>query len=56
MTLEQWLNNRWLVEHETTRDEIGVLLAVVERDLRNAVVSELSPDWLKDHRPALLEA
>ena len=45
MTLQQWLNNRWLAEHETSRDEISGLLAVIERDLQNAAVAELSPDW-----------
>lgn len=45
MTLEQWLNNRWLAEHETSRDEISGLLSVVERDLQNAAVAGLSPDW-----------
>jgi hypothetical protein len=45
MTLEQWLNNRWLVEHETSQDEIDGFLSLVERDLQNAAVAGLSPDW-----------
>lgn len=45
MTLRQWLNNRWLAEHETSRDEIAGLLAVIERDLENAAVPGLWPDW-----------
>jgi hypothetical protein len=45
MTLKQWLANRWLVKHETTKDEIAALISVVERDLRDAAVEGVSPDW-----------
>ncbi len=45
MILQQWLNNRWLAEHQTSSDEISGLFAVIERDLQNAAVAELSPDW-----------
>ncbi len=45
MTLKQWLDNRWLVEHKTTKAEIAGLLSVVERDLRDAAVEGVSPDW-----------
>jgi hypothetical protein len=33
MTLQSWLANRWLVEHETSAEEIADLLSVVDRDL-----------------------
>lgn len=45
MTLKRWLENRWLVEHRTTREEIASLCSVIDRDLRDAGVSGLSPDW-----------
>lgn len=45
MTLRDWRENRWLVEHVTSREEIAELLAVVERDLADAAIERLSPDW-----------
>jgi hypothetical protein len=45
MTLKNWLANRWITEHEPTGEEIADLLAVVDRDLQDAGVGGLSPDW-----------
>lgn len=45
MSLQSWQANRWLVEHETSREEIADLLAVVARDLADAAIERLSPDW-----------
>lgn len=45
MSLRDWLRNSWLVEHETSAEEISGLLSVVERDLVNAGVAGLSEDW-----------
>lgn len=45
MTLKQWLDNRWLVEHSPTAEEIAALLDLADRDLRDARVTALSPDW-----------
>jgi hypothetical protein len=45
MTSQSWLANRWLTEHETSREEVRELLALVERDLRDAGVEGLSADW-----------
>jgi hypothetical protein len=45
MTLTDWLANHWLVAHEPSREEIEDLLAVVERDLTDASIDTLSPDW-----------
>ncbi|HXX02377.1 MAG TPA: hypothetical protein VEJ00_14270 [Candidatus Acidoferrales bacterium] len=45
MSLRDWLRNSWLVEHETSPEEIAGLLAIVERDLANAKVAGLSEDW-----------
>ena len=36
--------NRWLVAHQTSRDEIASLLAVGDRDLRDSRVAGLSAD------------
>jgi hypothetical protein len=43
--LRDWLKHSWLVEHETSAEEIAALLAIVERDLANAKVAGLSDDW-----------
>lgn len=45
MSLRDWLSNTWLVEHETSAEEVADLLAIVERDLANARVQGLSADW-----------
>jgi len=33
------------VQHESSREEVEDLLAVVERDLGDAAIDSLSPDW-----------
>jgi hypothetical protein len=45
MSLRNWLENHWLVEHQPSSEEISDLLAVVERDLQDAAVDRLSADW-----------
>ena len=45
MSLQDWLNNRWLVEHETSRREIADLLGVIDRDMADCRTSGLSADW-----------
>ena len=45
MSLRDWLRNSWLTEHATSAEEIAALLALVERDLVNAQIAGLSPDW-----------
>ena len=45
MTLKAWEANRWLIPHTTTREEVEDLLAIVDRDLADAAVEDLSPDW-----------
>lgn len=44
MTLKQWASNGWLKAEPTSRGEIASLLAIVERDLKDATGS-ISPDW-----------
>ena len=44
MTLQSWLKNRWLTKHDPSPEEIADLLAVVDRDLEDAALDQLSPD------------
>jgi hypothetical protein len=45
MTLQKWLDWGWLRPHRSSREEVGDLLAIVQRDLENARIERLSPDW-----------
>jgi hypothetical protein len=45
MTLSNWASNGWLKQHNTSRQEIENLLAMVERDLADARTADLSADW-----------
>ena len=45
MTLKQWADNGWLKEHQSAAQEIGNLLAIVERDLKDAAEGSVSSDW-----------
>ncbi len=45
MTLKQWLSNRWIKKHTPTKEEIEDLLSVVERDISDCLISDLSTDW-----------
>lgn len=40
-----WLKNGWLVEHQTSAQEIADLMAAVERDLADCRAPGLSADW-----------
>lgn len=44
MSLKQWLENGWLRPHQTSKREIGNLLQIVERDLKDAE-GGISEDW-----------
>jgi len=44
MSLKQWAENGWLKPHKTSPQEIRNLLAIVERDLKDAS-GDISPDW-----------
>ena len=44
MSLEDWADNGWLRQHETSPQEIADLLAIVDRDLDDAA-GNISPDW-----------
>lgn len=45
VSLRDWLANGWLIEHRTSAREIGDLLAVADRDLRDCEIAGLSEDW-----------
>jgi len=45
VSLSDWLANRWLVAHQASIEEIADLFAVVDRDLEDAMIPRLSPDW-----------
>ena len=45
MSLKQWADNGWLKPHKTSVQEISNLLAIAERDLRDAEAGGTSNDW-----------
>jgi hypothetical protein len=45
MSLKNWLQNSWLVQHSTSPDEIANLLAISDRDLAACQVKQLPSDW-----------
>lgn len=45
MSLTQWFNSGWLRPHQTDRQELANLLAIVNRDIADAGASDISADW-----------
>jgi hypothetical protein len=45
MSLQDWLKSRWLIKHQTSRQEILDLLSMADRDLTQCQTPHLSPDW-----------
>lgn len=45
MSLTDWQRHGWLTPHATSAQEIGDLLALVARDLRDSQASGVSADW-----------
>jgi len=45
MSLELWKQSGWLREYKTSSKEVGSILALVDRDLADAVREEVSTDW-----------
>ena len=45
MTLKQWQNNGWLKPHKSSAEEIGNLLEIVKRDLKDSGEEAISTDW-----------
>ncbi len=44
MSLQQLLRNRKIQQHQTSRNELDELRALVDRDLKDAVITQLSAD------------
>ncbi len=55
MSLQQWANNGWLRPHQTSPQEVGELLAMVDRDLTDAEgdIRKEVLAWLRHNHPAL---
>jgi hypothetical protein len=45
MSLSEWLKNGWVKVHRTSPQEIAGLLALADRDLKDARARGLSDDW-----------
>ena len=45
MTLKQWQSNGWLRSHKTSAEEVGNLLEIVKRDMKDAKEDAISADW-----------
>jgi HEPN domain-containing protein len=45
VSLQDWLKSRWLIKHQTSRQEIVDLLDMADRDLAQCRTPNLSPDW-----------
>jgi hypothetical protein len=44
-SLQSWLRNRWLVQHNSSREEIANLFAISDRDLEACQTKNLPADW-----------
>src|SRR5882757_4937383 len=45
MSLADWASNGWLVAHKSSKQEIGNLLGIVARDLKDSEAKDVSDDW-----------
>jgi HEPN domain-containing protein len=45
VSLQDWLESRWLIKHKTSHQEIADLLGMADRDLAQCRTPNLSPDW-----------
>lgn len=45
MSLDDWLNNRWLHRHQTGAEEIRALLHSAEEDIRSAEIVGVAAGW-----------
>ncbi len=45
VSLQDWLKNGWLVEHQSSAEEIADLLRIADRDLADCQTPGLSADW-----------
>ena len=49
MSLQQWLENSWLIEAERSAQEIANRLRIADRELADASLEGLSPDGRFEH-------
>jgi len=45
MSFADWVSNGWLVAHKSSKQEIGNLLGIVARDLKDSAAKDVSDDW-----------
>lgn len=45
MSLENWLNSRWVHKHETSAEEILALTYSAEEDIRSAEIKGIAAGW-----------
>ena len=45
MSLSEWERNGWLKPHSTSREEVQNLLKIIERNLQDCQVENVSEDW-----------
>jgi hypothetical protein len=45
MSFADWVSNGWLVAHKSSKQEIGNLLGIVARDLKDSQAKDVSDDW-----------
>jgi len=45
MTLRSWLNNDWIIQEETSPNEIQALPDKINRDISTARIEEITADW-----------
>ncbi len=45
MPLAEWLARGWLTAHQTSKDEVAGLLALIARDLENSQIPGVHADW-----------
>jgi len=45
MSLHDWVQNGWLSEHESSREQIRNLLALADRDIQACRTPGLPADW-----------
>jgi hypothetical protein len=45
VSLNDWVENHWLVPHEATAEETRDLLYIVDRDIKTAQTPGVHPDW-----------
>ena len=53
MSLSEWAKNDWLKPHKTSKQEIAGLFSIIERELRDSQIEELSTDGNHHYRASL---